>query len=60
MDLFSPLHPDAPAEVIDVNGDVWKPSPSPARGGEPVYYNTTGADGYALTPTEIDQEIGRR
>jgi hypothetical protein len=60
MDLFSLLHPSAPTEVTDANGDIWKPAPSPCRNGEPVYYNTTGPDGYALTPTEIEQEIGRR
>jgi hypothetical protein len=60
VDLFRHLHPDAAAEVTDANGDTWKPAPSPGRNGEPVYYNTTGPDGYALTPTEIEQEIGRR
>lgn len=60
MDLFKMLHPNQPAEIVDSNGDTWKPAPSPARNGEPTYYNATGPDGYMLTPTEITDEIGRR
>ncbi|MET8704317.1 hypothetical protein ABZW10_36510 [Kitasatospora sp. NPDC004723] len=45
-------------QITDGNGDVWRPAPSPARGGEPTYYNSTGADNWALTPTEIQQHYG--
>lgn len=51
---------DFPKEITDGNGDTWKPAPSPGRNGEPVYYNATGPDGYALTPSEIKAEHGRR
>ncbi|WP_042400123.1 hypothetical protein [Streptacidiphilus carbonis] len=61
MDLFKMLHPDAPAEIVDGNGDTWKGTTvHPPRNGEPMYYNATGPDGYALTPTEIANELGTR
>lgn len=61
MDMFAMLYPDSPAEITDARGDTWKGTAvHPARGGEPCYYNATGPDGYALTPSEIEAEIGRR
>lgn len=49
-----------PKQITDSSGDTWLPAPSPGRHGEPVYYNATGPDGYALTPTEIRNEHGIR
>lgn len=61
MGLFSRNRTaDSPTEITDGNGDTWKPAASPGRNGEPVYYNATGPDGYALTPSEIRAEHGVR
>ncbi|MFD3333530.1 hypothetical protein ACFWV1_12920 [Streptomyces sp. NPDC058700] len=57
-----------PAELRDGNGTVWKltkNSPSTdqlgralsTRNGQPLYYST-GADNWALTRDEIDQQYG--
>jgi hypothetical protein len=53
---------DFPREITDGNGDTWKNAAdhAPGRNGEPTYYNATGPDGYALTPSEIEAEHGRR
>lgn len=51
---------DSPDEITDGNGDTWVPATSPGRNNEPVYYPTTGPDSWALTPSEIEAQHGRR
>lgn len=61
MEIFPSFRTESsPEQVVDGRGVVWLPAlASPGRNGEPTYYSTA-EDGYALTPTEIKAEYGRR
>ncbi|MFF9017277.1 hypothetical protein ACF09C_30470 [Streptomyces sp. NPDC014870] len=60
MGLFSRSNAGQPETVADDQGTVWHRSDAMApRKGEAVYVPETD-DYWALTPTEIDNEFGRR